>query len=141
MRESGVRELFNDVHTFERGDTKLHLGGVDDPWLGAPDIKMVEAQIKDGEAAVLLAHEPDVALEYAENQKFGLMLSGHSHGGQICAPGGMPLRLPPLCELFPRGLYQTKGMWHYTNRGLGTVGPAMRFFSRPEITLIRLQAS
>ncbi|BCM91227.1 UDP-2,3-diacylglucosamine pyrophosphatase LpxG [Abditibacteriota bacterium] len=139
MKAGGVHELFNKVHTFERDGAKLHLGGVDDPWLGSPDIAKIEAQIKDGEAAVLLAHEPDFALDYARNRKFGLMLSGHSHGGQICLPGGLPIHVPPMCERFPRGLYQTDGMWHYTNRGLGTVGIDMRFFSRPEITLIRLR--
>lgn len=139
MKEGGVRELFNTVHTLERGGAKLHLCGVDDPWLGQPDIAAVEARVEPGEAAVLLAHEPDLALDYARNEKFGLMLSGHSHGGQICLPGGIPLRVPPLSELFPRGLYQTQGMWHYTNRGLGTVGPTMRFFARPEITMIRLK--
>ena len=138
MKAGGVRELFNAVHTFERGGAKLHLCGIDDPWLGSPDIARVESHIGDGEAAVLLAHEPDFALDYVRNGKFGLMLSGHSHGGQICLPGGVPIRLPPLCERFPRGLYQSGGMWHYTNRGLGTVGPAMRFCSRPEITMIRL---
>ena len=140
MKAGGVRELFNAVHTFERGGAKLHLCGVDDPWLGAGDIEAVEAKIGAGEAAVLLAHEPDFAINYARNQKFGLMLSGHSHGGQICLPGGIPVHVPPLSDLFPRGLYQTEGMWHYTNRGLGTVGPTLRFFSRPEITLFRLCA-
>lgn len=141
MQEAGVRELFNDVHTFERGDDKLHLAGVDDPWLGHARIHKVEAKIPDGEAAVLLAHEPDFALDYAHNEKFGLMLSGHSHGGQVCWPGGVPIHLPPLCERFPRGMYQTKGMWHYTNRGLGTVGPALRFCARPEITLFHLRTA
>ena len=141
MKAGGVRELFNAVHTFERGQAKLHLCGVDDPWQGAPDIEKVEALIGDKEAAVLLAHEPDFALDYAQNQKFGLMLSGHSHGGQVCWPGGFPIQLPPHCRQFPRGLYQTQGMWHYTNRGLGTVGPALRFFSRPEITMIRLRGA
>ncbi len=141
MKSGGVRELFNAVRTVERGGAKLHLCGVDDPWQGKPDIARVESQIGDGEAAVLLAHEPDFALDYAQNRKFGLMLSGHSHGGQVCLPGGIPIHLPPLCDRFPRGLYETDGMWHYTNRGLGTVGPAMRFFSRPEITMIRLKAA
>ena len=141
MREGGVRELFNEVHTFERGGQPLHLAGVDDPWLGDPDIKLVENKIPKGEAAVLLAHEPDAALIYSWGERFGLMLSGHSHGGQICLPGGFPLRVPPMSELFPRGLYRTRQMWHYTNRGLGTVGPTIRFCSRPEISLFTLRCA
>lgn len=141
MKEGGVRELFNQVHTFERGGAKLHLAGVDDPWLGKPDFNFVAEQIPAGEAAVLLAHEPDVALLYAPSQKIGLILSGHSHGGQVCLPGGFPVHVPPMSECFPRGLYQTEGMWHYTNRGLGTVGPTLRFCSRPEISVFTLRAS
>lgn len=141
MKATGIKELFNKVHTFERDGAKLHLCGVDDPWLGSPDIDKVEAQVGDGEAAVLLAHEPDYALEYAQNKKFGLVLSGHSHGGQICLPGGIPIHVPPRSERFPRGLYQTDGMWHYTNRGLGTIAIHKRFFCRPEIALIRLKAA
>jgi len=139
MREGGVRELCNAVHTFERSGQRLHLAGVDDPWLGDPDFLLVKNQIPEGEAAVLLAHEPDAALLYAGSDRFGLMLSGHSHGGQICWPGGFPVRVPPMSEVFPRGLYRTQQMWHYTNRGLGTVGPAIRFCSRPEISLFTLR--
>ena len=139
MKEGGVHELFNEVHTFARGSAKLHLAGVDDPWLGQADFPSVAKQIPKGEAAVLLAHEPDVALLYAPSQKIGLMLSGHSHGGQVCLPGGFPVHVPPMSECFPRGLYQTEGMWHYTNRGLGTVGPTLRFCSRPEISVFTLR--
>lgn len=141
MKAGGVRELFNSVHTFERAGAKLHLAGVDDPWQGSPDFLGVAARIPPGEAAILLAHEPDSAFFYAEGEHFGLMLSGHSHGGQVCLPGGFPVHVPPMSECFPRGLYQTQGMWHYTNRGLGTVGPALRFCSRPEISVFTLRAS
>jgi len=141
MLDGGVRELFNEVHVFERGGQRLHLAGVDDPWLGETDFERVQSAIPKDEAAVLLAHEPDVAAFYTLDKSFGLMLSGHSHGGQICLPGGIPVRVPPMSELFPRGLYRTGQMWHYTNRGLGTVGPAMRFCSRPEISLFTLRCA
>jgi len=141
MKAGGVRELFNEVHTFERDGAKLHLAGVDDPWIGEPDFDLVKSKVPVGEAAVLLAHEPDIATYYELDKRFGLMLSGHSHGGQICLPGGFPIRVPPMSENFPRGLYRTGQMWHYTNRGLGTVGPTMRFCSRPEISLFTLRCS
>lgn len=141
MKRGGVRELFNTVHTFKREGAKLHLAGVDDPWLGEPDFPSVAKMIPRGEAAVLLAHEPDAAGIYSGDQHFGLMLSGHSHGGQVCLPGGFPVHVPPMSERFPRGLYQTDGMWHYTNRGLGTVGLALRFCSRPEISVFTLRCA
>lgn len=140
LEESGGRELCNAVHSFERDGQKLHLAGVDDLWLGNPDIAKVAAQIPDGEAAILLGHEPDFAAQISRLEKFGLMLSGHSHGGQIAVPG-MKLRLPPYATQFPRGLYRTGQMWHYTNRGLGTVGIPVRFFARPEISVFTLRVA
>ncbi len=141
MKRGGVRELFNAVHTFERAGAKVHLAGVDDPWLGDPDFPSLCKLVPEGEAAILLAHEPDAAVIYAPGERFGLMLSGHSHGGQVCLPGGFPVHVPPMSERFPRGLYQTSGMWHYTNRGLGTVGPTLRFCSRPEISVFTLRCA
>lgn len=139
LGESGGRELFNAVHVFERDGARLHLAGVDDLWLGRPDVDKVAAQIPDGEAAILLGHEPDYAAQISQLGKFGLMLSGHSHGGQIVIPG-FKMRLPDYATRFPRGLYQSGALAHYTNRGLGTVGIPMRFGSRPEIAIFTLRA-
>ena len=140
LEESGAHELCNAVHTFERDGQNLHLAGVDDLWLGKPDIAKVSAQIPDGQAAVLLGHEPDFAAQISKLEKWGLMLSGHSHGGQIAVPG-IKLRLPPHATKFPRGLYRSEKMWHYTNRGLGTVGVPLRFFARPEISVFTLRCA
>ena len=68
-----------------------------------------------------------------------MQLSGHSHGGQIHLPLlGSPV-VPYLGKKYVRGLYWIEEqMWLYTNRGLGTIRPAVRFNCRPEITLITL---
>lgn len=134
-----VAMLINQTYIWEKNGARLHLAGFDDFWAGTPDFDGVAAQIPAGEAAIALGHEPDFAIEVAALKKFGLMLSGHSHGGQIALPGGIPIHVPQYANKFPRGWYDVGGMRLYTNRGLGTVGPPMRFFSRPEISIFTLR--
>ena len=134
-----VQTLINQTHVWERNGARLHLAGYDDFWAGAPDFDGVAAQIPAREAAIALGHEPDFAIEVAALDKFGLMLSGHSHGGQIALPGGIPIHVPTYAHKFPRGWYDVNGMRLYTNRGLGTVGVPLRFCSRPEISVFTLR--
>ena len=134
-----VRVLKNQTHVWEKNGARLHLVGFDDFWGGTRDFDGMAAQIPDGAAAIALGHEPDFAIEVAATKKFGLMLSGHSHGGQIALPGGIPLHVPQYAHKFPRGWYEVNGMRLYTNRGLGTVGIPMRFCARPEISVFTLR--
>lgn len=139
VEASGVRELANDVMTIRRGDAGLHIAGVDDVWENRHRLDRVLDRLPDDGAAVLLAHEPDFADESAATGRFGLQLSGHSHGGQCVAPGGFMPMLPELGRKYPSGLYHVGEMWQYTNRGLGMVwAPQVRFNCRPEITIITL---
>jgi predicted MPP superfamily phosphohydrolase len=131
IEAAGVRELRNAVQTFTRGDSRFHLAGIDDFWYGKPDILGTANQVPAGEACVVLGHEPDFAIDVAPTGKFGLMLSGHSHGGQVALPFWGPVHLPPHCRLFPRGFYDVGAMKLYTNRGIGTVGIPLRFCARP----------
>ncbi len=139
LRPTPVQTLINQTHVWEKNGARLHLAGYDDFWAGSPDFAGVAAQIPDGEAAIALGHEPDFATDVAALGKFGLMLSGHSHGGQIALPGGIPIHVPTYAQKFPRGWYDVNGMRLYTNRGLGTVGIPMRFCSRPEISVFTLR--
>ena len=135
-----VQVLINRNHVWEKDGARLHLAGFDDFWGGTRDFDSMAAKIPDGEAAVALGHEPDFAIEVAATGKYGLMLSGHSHGGQIALPGGIPIHVPQYAHKFPRGWYDVNGLKLYTNRGLGTVGIPMRFCARPEISVFTLRA-
>ncbi len=134
-----VELLINRTHVWEKSGARLHLAGYDDFWAGSPDFEGVAARVPADEAAIALGHEPDFAIEVSALNKFGLMLSGHSHGGQIALPGGIPVHLPQYAHKFPRGWYDVNGLRLYTNRGLGTVGVPMRFCSRPEISVFTLR--
>ena len=140
MRNSGIQELQNQVHTIHRGNASLHIAGVDDYWENKARLQDVLQQIPAEGAAVLLAHEPDFAVISAESGRFDLQLSGHTHGGQVVLPWVGPIVLPMYGRKFPAGMYQVGNMQLYTNRGLGTARPQIRFNCRPEIAMITLHA-
>jgi hypothetical protein len=139
MEESNIHDLSNHVLTLERGDTYLHIAGVDDPMEGKPDLDEVLRRLPDEGAAILLAHEPDFADKAAATGRFDLQLSGHSHGGQIQLPIIGPINLPEMGKKYPIGMYQLDGMKLYTNRGIGMVELKARFNCRPEITVFTLR--
>ena len=139
LAASGVIELHNAVLTLRRGGESLHLCGVDDLKEGTPGLGRALEGLSPPGCAVLLAHEPDFADKSAATGRFGLQLSGHSHGGQV----GLPLLrypfLPKLSRKYPVGLYRVGDMFLYTNRGLGA-HPRFRFNCRPEITVFTLRS-
>ncbi len=85
---------------------------------------------------LLLVHEPD----YADQAPLGfaLQLSGHSHAGQIRLPGLPPLHCPEYGQKYPEGLQQAENHRVYTSRGVGMMGPQMRFCCPPEVTLLTI---
>jgi predicted MPP superfamily phosphohydrolase len=87
-----------------------------------------------------ITHEPDFADDFLANGRIQLQLSGHSHGGQMRLPGIGPIVLPRYAQKYHNGLYQVGKGQVYTNRGIGIIGPAVRFNCPPEITEFILQA-
>lgn len=140
MDESKIIELENDVYTLKRGESMLHVAGVDSVTLDKHDLNAVLNKLPEKGPAILLAHEPDFADVSAATGRFSLQLSGHSHGGQMVIPGlGTPFRGPQFRK-YPLGKYRVGDMIQYTNRGLGTNVFWIRINCPPEITLITLKS-
>lgn len=139
LSDAGIRELDNDVLTLAKGESLLHICGVDDVWWGRPDLSEVLSRLPTAGSAVLMAHEPDYADVSSVTGRFDLQISGHSHGGQVVLPFIGPPVLAYLGEKYPSGLYRVGNMYQYTNRGLGTTTPHIRFNCRPEITVFTFQ--
>jgi uncharacterized protein len=136
---SGVALLENTVHTLHRNGATLHIAGVGDVWYGAAKLDRVLTQLPPTGAAIMLAHEPDFADETAATGRFGLQLSGHSHGGQVRLP--FIHKYPPYGRKYPIGKYQVGEMIQYTSRGVGSPGIHARFNCRPEISVFNLVVS
>ncbi len=86
-----------------------------------------------------LLHEPDLA--DAMPPGISLQLSGHSHGGQICLPGGIPMHMPIGAEKYNIGFYPNLPTPVYVSKGVGTVGPRLRLFCPPEINILTLRSA
>jgi uncharacterized protein len=137
IKQAGITLLENDIYTIKRGSATLHIAGVGDVFFEQDKLDRVLAQLPATGAAIMLAHEPDFADKTAATKRFGLQLSGHSHGGQIRIPfyGGY---LPELARNYPLGRYQVQDMVQYTSRGIGMIKLYARFNCRPEISVFNL---
>lgn len=133
--------LVNEYVAIERGGARIWLCGTDDAGMGHPDLDLTIPQRPDG-PVILMVHEPDYADEvtrHPRGQFVDLMLSGHSHGGQVRMPFYGPLILPPLGQKYVMGHFRFGGMQLYVNRGIGSVGLPFRFNCPPEVTIHTLQ--
>jgi uncharacterized protein len=140
LKQAGITLLENSIYTLNRDRSTLHIAGVGDVYFNQDKLDLVLAQLPATGAAIMLAHEPDFADKSAATGRFGLQLSGHSHGGQIRIPFFVGY-VPTLAEKYPIGRYQIGDMIQYTNRGIGLVKLYARFNCRPEISVFNLKAS
>lgn len=135
----GVVMLLNENVGVERNGEKIFLVGVDDDFFfRAAELEKAGATIPEGGCKILLAHSPDL-YEQAARSDYALYLAGHTHGGQICLPGGMAVvsnaRVP---RHLIRGKWEYGGMAGYTSYGAGTSVVPVRFFCPPEVALLTL---
>jgi predicted MPP superfamily phosphohydrolase len=140
MEEIGIRMLLNESETIVRGDQSIHLGGIDDAhYYRVDNIEKAASQIPHDEFSILLSHTPEIYRQ-AAHADFNLLLSGHTHGGQLCLPGSIPITLD---SVLPRkmgsGPWKYHNMVGYTSVGVGTCIVGVRFNCPPEITLHHLQ--
>jgi uncharacterized protein len=140
LEEIGINMLLNESHAINRGEHRIFLAGIDDAhFFRSGDITRARSRVPAGSFSVLLSHTPEVFSE-AERAGFKLMLSGHTHGGQICLPGSIPVILDAqLPRRFGAGAWRHGAMHGYTSAGAGTSVVPVRLNCPPEITLHVLQ--
>jgi predicted MPP superfamily phosphohydrolase len=145
LAANGITVLRNSWTPIERSSSRLLLAGLDDAVEGKPDIDRAIPDVirnRSGGPILLMCHEPDFAdalLAHPAGQSVALMLSGHTHGGQVLLPLVGPMALPELGRKYIEGTFQLQSLQLYVNRGLGTVGVPFRLNCPPEITSITLR--
>jgi len=146
LQANGIKVLTNVCLPIERSSARIWLAGLDDPVLGNPDPELaIPASIRNlpNEPVILMCHAPDYVdtlLSNPAGKAISLMLSGHTHGGQVRLPLLGALELPELGKKYVEGWFGLAGLQLYVNRGIGTVGLPFRLFCPPEITLLTLRA-
>ncbi|HKP72029.1 MAG TPA: metallophosphoesterase [Pyrinomonadaceae bacterium] len=141
FRAEGIRVLVNEGMRFEHpthAGASFWLAGVDDTMVGLEDLPLALAGSAADEMKLLLAHNP-VVLRRAARQGVDLVLSGHTHGGQVTlraerSPSGRPRRR------LLRGLGRQGDTQIYVTRGLGTVVLPVRYGCLPEVSLLELRS-
>jgi predicted MPP superfamily phosphohydrolase len=138
----GIRMLMNEFVTIERGGERLYLAGIDDPhFYRADNLEKAADEIPDDTVSILLAHSPEI-YRHAAHADFDLMLCGHTHGGQICLPGGIPLMCNAGCpRAYCAGAWVYGDMAGYTSAGSGVCAVDVRLNCPPEITLHHLHGA
>ncbi len=140
MDAGGLEDLSNRSTELKTDGDSIQICGLDSYMEGNQDLEKVIADLREGDVAILLVHEPDFADISGATGLFALQLSGHSHGGQVYIPLLGPPVTPDFGRKYPRGRYQVEKMHLYTNPGIGMITPYVRLNCRPEITMITLES-
>jgi predicted MPP superfamily phosphohydrolase len=134
----GVNFLRGESRTLKFGDHSLNLVGVDYQSPRLPYLTNAEELVETGRFNVLLSHNPDV-YPVARDKGFDLVLSGHTHGGQVNVEiFEKNLNIASFVTPYTKGLYTDKSSAVYVNSGIGTIGMPIRLGAPPEVTLITL---
>jgi predicted MPP superfamily phosphohydrolase len=131
-------DVTNAHRRVSAGGDDLYVAGVDDLWWGTPDLGRALAGVPAGAAVVLLSHNPDFAEERPDG-RVGLMLSGHTHGGQVYLRGLGSGWLPSKYGAkYRHGLLRGPASQVLVSRGLGEAGVPLRVNVPPEVNLLTL---
>ncbi|MEI8243660.1 MAG: metallophosphoesterase [bacterium] len=135
LEAAGIRFLLNEHILWTRPGACLVVAGVDDAtYYETHDLARAFAGAPPDAVRVLLTHSPAIYRE-APAHRVNLLLAGHSHGGQICLPGGRMILTGASCpRRYLRGAWAYEGVQGYTSPGTGACGVPLRFHSPAEIT-------
>src|SRR5207248_5519488 len=137
----GFDVLLNRSLVLEHAGERLHVTGLDDVncFYTEAALAALRARPDNDGFRIALVHSAEMA-DHAAAAGCALYLCGHTHGGQICLPGGRPIITHLLrCRHASIGLWREGNMTGYTSRGLGVGDVPLRFNSRGEICIITLR--
>lgn len=140
IESTGIPLLMNEAIALDTNGEKLWIVGLDDAhFYGEQDFNKALKNVPSDAVKILLAHSPELLPEAAE-LGFGLYLTGHTHAGQMCLPGGIPILRNARCKSkYIAGQWKYNDMNGYTSAGVGCSGVFARFYCPPEIVVHTLK--
>ena len=139
---AGTQYLDNSGIYLKKNGQRVWLAGVGDLWRGKVDYPAALKGSTEKDAVILMSHNPDFAEDMVQDERVSLVLSGHTHGGQVVFPlFGAPYVPSGYGQKYLHGLVQAPFTQVYISRGLGTVNPPVRFLAPPEIVDITLASA
>lgn len=141
LKRVGCSVMIDKLDRLELRGEKLWLVGIDDLYYGTTDLKKLLHDVPSEAARIAFSHNPDFIEEFAaKNEHMDLMISGHTHGGQIRFPlAGAPQVTSAYGQRYVMGLNRNGAMQIYTSRGIGTILLPTRVDCPPEIVLFTLR--
>lgn len=136
MEAMGIQMLLNEHAVIQHKGSEIHLAGIDDAhYYRVDNIEKTAQSLPDQGVKILLSHTPEIYRQ-AAHADFDVLLCGHTHGGQICLPGGIPVTLDAKCPRY-MGAHEWcyNNMIGYTSVGAGTSVVSVRLNCPPEVTL------
>lgn len=133
LGKAGIHLLVNE----SRDLGEFAIAGLDSFWGGRPDFPFALREIDKDKPVLVGWHEPDLFDSY-DDSRVVLQLSGHTHGGQVCAPLFGPILLPRYGKKYPYGLYRDGDRSLFVTRGIGTLNIPARFVCPPEVAILTM---
>lgn len=140
LEDSGAKVLTNKNARFQRGAAEICVAGVGDLWEDAQNLDEAYRGIPENMPRLLMSHNPDYAEEMPPGYRTDLMISGHTHGGQVSLPiYGPPILPSKYCMKYASGLVQGPHCPVYVSRGVGFIA-YFRWNCPPEISVLTLNS-
>lgn len=137
LEEAGAEVLINRSVSLPEPHSSVHVVGLDEPWTGQADPVAAMQGVPEQAVKIVLCHAPDGFPLLP--QGVALYLAGHTHGGHIALPGGIPIVLPgPGSRRWPRGVYKVGDGVAFVSKGVGGAEVPFRTFASPEVVSITL---
>lgn len=138
MEDLGIRMLINEDYKLYKGSDCIQFIGTDDVHYYYTDQAMHALEKSGSDFSIALVHSPEI-YDLAEKMEINLYLCGHTHGGQVCTPGGIPIiKHLNRGKEFYSGYWQYRNMQGVTNCGVGTSGIPVRFNTQGELLILKL---
>ncbi len=137
LENASVRVLVNEAVSLPAPYGNVALCGLDEPWAGEPNARATletNAQTK-----ILAMHAPEGLLVVGD-ESFDFAVCGHTHGGHIALPGGIPIvTAGPLSRRYSHGAYDLgSGRHMIVSKGIGATESPLRLFANPDIVVVRI---
>lgn len=139
LEGAGIRVLVNEHANLPEPFEHVSICGLDDPWTGVRDPKRAFRGARS--FRILLGHAPELLL-YLADDPFDLAVCGHTHGGHIALPGGVPIVSPgPLSRRYAHGRFELgPNRTMIVSRGIGATESPVRWNAEPDVLVIDIGA-
>jgi predicted MPP superfamily phosphohydrolase len=138
-----ILEKFN-VHIIDDEKVNIHINDIDLNIVGLKDIwdspvdNSLLSDFSKEDNVIVIAHNPDTSYEIENDEVVDLVISGHTHGGQVRLPFVYKYAIPTYYD-FDKGLYEVGDMNVYITSGTGMVGLPLRFLIPPEVVILEIR--